>query len=231
MKRKTFGFTLVELLTVVAIIGILSAILIPVVGRAMEGARRMAAMTNASSIANAHQSYLIDIGRGLSPGDIQSVGDFAAKMAQYHYLESAEPFFISNDPLAPDPIPRSLAAKSGDTWEPTAQFTGVDAYSVDIAVGLVGHSAMSTTPFVWSRGLSTSGVWTEDAVWGDEEGFIIYGDGHCELVENLGDGDASILLHYSNRTPTNNVLEALPARAVVRGKGAGSLDGQSGSGR
>lgn len=231
MKNKYAGFTLVELLVTIAIIGILAGILIPTVTGALQNTRRVAAMTNAITIADAHHTYLMDRGKSLLPDQIKSTGDFAALMAQYGYLETAENFFAEDDPLGPDPIPRSLAIKGADGWKPSEQFMSVDAYSVDIAVGISTHGPMGTTPFLWSRGLTTGGNWSEDGgVWGAEEGFVIFTDGHAERMQNAGEGDGSKFVHYENRTPTTNVLEALPGRAVVRGKGTGSLDGQSGAG-
>jgi prepilin-type N-terminal cleavage/methylation domain-containing protein/prepilin-type processing-associated H-X9-DG protein len=52
------GFTLIEILVVVAIIAILAAILFPVFARARENGRRAACMSNLKQIALAFQQYL-----------------------------------------------------------------------------------------------------------------------------------------------------------------------------
>lgn len=60
------AFTLIELLTVIAIIGILAAILIPVVGRVRETARSANCMSNLKGIGSAFQLYAAD-NQGLYP--------------------------------------------------------------------------------------------------------------------------------------------------------------------
>lgn len=57
------GFSLIELLTVIAIIGILAAILIPVVGKARESARQVACASNVRQIGQAMHLYHDDHGR------------------------------------------------------------------------------------------------------------------------------------------------------------------------
>lgn len=64
MKNNTrsAAFTLIELLTVIAIIGILAAILIPVVGAVRENARQTKCMSNLRQVALAVLTYESEIG-------------------------------------------------------------------------------------------------------------------------------------------------------------------------
>lgn len=61
MKRHS-GFTLLELLVVMVVIGLLAAIIVPVFGRAKESARRSADMAKMNSLRTALQLYRVDQG-------------------------------------------------------------------------------------------------------------------------------------------------------------------------
>ncbi|AHF90525.1 N-terminal cleavage protein [Opitutaceae bacterium TAV5] len=67
MKTKnTRAFTLIELLTVIAIIGILAAIIIPVVGKVRQSARRASCLSNIRQIGTAIFLYADD-NKGYGP--------------------------------------------------------------------------------------------------------------------------------------------------------------------
>jgi prepilin-type N-terminal cleavage/methylation domain-containing protein/prepilin-type processing-associated H-X9-DG protein len=71
--HKRQAFTLIELLTVIAIIGILAGILIPVVGRVRESARETQCKSNLRQLAMAHLAFAQE-NRGFLPAAAPSGG-------------------------------------------------------------------------------------------------------------------------------------------------------------
>src|SRR5688572_18518961 len=57
MKRRQLGFTVVEMLVVIAIIGVLAALLLPAVQAARENARRIACVNNVRQLSMAARTY------------------------------------------------------------------------------------------------------------------------------------------------------------------------------
>jgi prepilin-type N-terminal cleavage/methylation domain-containing protein len=71
MKRRKKGFTLIELMIVIAIIAILAAVLVPNFMRAREASRLTACKSNLKSLSTAMETYSTDFD-GLYPGGLNA---------------------------------------------------------------------------------------------------------------------------------------------------------------
>lgn len=140
---RTAGFTLVELLIVLAIVAIIAAIAIPSVLEARKRANEAAAISTLKKCHSAHQRFIADASMGLTDGFDPGYDEFEADMSAdgeavrsgYRFTLDGGvsggsgddyDFFANADPVAP--------GKSGDRWF-YIDGTGVIRYSTSGPAG------------------------------------------------------------------------------------------------
>ena len=217
------AFTLVELLTVLAIIAVLTAVLIPSVGKVLHNARRTQAGANLRQIALAYSIYTSEGGqpRALTATTIY---DWALTLAEEGDINEAELYYFNDDPLVAQSTathPKAVAYSDGKgTWTINPDFDGFPL-SYAVVSGLAPDASPSTTPIAWTRGLQSDGTWkgVTEAVpsgWNGEGGHIAFADGHVEWYRNLkGDDGNGVLMNYTTKRPTYNINDAINSTAKI----------------
>ncbi len=89
MDTHKKGFTIIELLVVITIVGMLIAVLLPAMGKAREGARRAQCLSNLRQISMAFYLYLDDHGEQFPPGGGSSNGAMFVSRVWENYLYPA----------------------------------------------------------------------------------------------------------------------------------------------
>ena len=220
MKTKSnprSGFTLIELLTVIAIIGILAAILIPAVGKVREVANKTKSSSNIRSIAVSYATYSTSAGkvRTLTANKLerQSVAAVAEFLAKQVDLTDAAIWIIGSDPAVtayeqdgntlPTTVGFRNATNDFEVTKGDAPWNDSVPVGYDFALGAGGNDPTSTTPLLWTRGLSTGGNWGKNSPWG-LGGHIAFLDGHVTFYNDL-EGEDGQLVDPSTGQPTENI--------------------------
>jgi prepilin-type N-terminal cleavage/methylation domain-containing protein len=191
-SRGCRGFTLLELLVVMAIIAVLAALLLPTIGKARERAKRTVCTSNLRQLGSAMLMYTSDHkGRLPNANPPNSVGDYAATnqvlvALNDIYVKSPPVFHCPSDPdeTVPDKI------TNADYTLPNSARQSYDFYSIwwlpEKGPKLPN---IKEAPLAWDLdgGNSNSDRYQNH---GSKGGFVVYGDGHVDWEdEREWDGD------------------------------------------
>ncbi|MCC6415602.1 MAG: prepilin-type N-terminal cleavage/methylation domain-containing protein [Opitutaceae bacterium] len=218
-RRALSAFTLIELLTVIAIIGILAAIVIPTVGSVREKAQRAVDANNLREIAKAAMIYATDNNDRLPDPDAAGALNAAARvflwpgiLARTGALTDPVLYFSKVDAQFNGVAPTAILAP-GNRNTLDASFTNGRELSYEFVGGLK-MSDPATTPVAFTRGLRADGTWDpQNGVYGDTGGYVVYLGGNVEFYPDTATGK---FINAVTGQRTDNLLEALPNRAGVK---------------
>jgi type II secretory pathway pseudopilin PulG len=186
-----------ELMVVVAIIAILSAILVPSVQRALRSSRRARGASNMRQIAVAFIHYCSGFSGETRTVPTPTGADaawptyhWARTLAQTGVLNEAAVYLWNDDPylkkMAGGELPKVVVDAGGNM--PAGANAAWSHASVVPLAGINPDSEMSPEmiPIAYTRGLDpTTGKWDAvTGVYGDEGGFIAFFDGHVEWFDH-----------------------------------------------
>lgn len=224
-KIGSRAFTLVELLIVIAIIGVLAGLIFPSLTRVLGVGSQVKSMNNARNIANAWMSYA-KTGSHMRVINKPDIYQWIKVLADKQDLNNPSIWILDFDPLVASirgerSMPISIVNKVGTISKLNPEFKAFPI-SWEVANN-VPTNAEANTPLVWTRGLKSSGTWDEETgVFGAEGGHIAFVDAHVAWYPSLKDEDTGQgLLNVYNKTfRTFNIASAIKggAKNILKSK-------------
>lgn len=213
------GFTLLELLTVIAIIGILAALIFPTVGKVRETAQRTVDANHLREIVKAAVIYAADNNDRLpdpaallaqNPAPVTGgSGPFlwAGILAQRGILTDPTFYFARNDPQFNGTYPAAIVSPANrSVLDPDFVTNRVLSYEL---VGGLRMGDAPSTPVAFTRGLLANGTWSaENGAYRDVGGHIAFLGGNVQFFPNLT--EAANQLTLNNGRKGVSLLQALP---------------------
>lgn len=234
-NQSRAAFTLIELLTVIAIIGILAAILIPAVGAVRKKASQAKSSSNLRQIALAYNNFSTSGGRtrvigdgaydpASNPTQADSPEDWAAVLAQGAGLTDGQLYFIDSDPaIGGATLPKAIGFKDDSgLFAVTEAWSTLDSELIgyEMVVGMSANAQGSITPLIWTKGLQNDGTWdTTINPWGSDGGHIAFMDGHVEFFDNVAQPQQLVTNTAAGGTvgsPTANIEDAIASTTNAR---------------
>jgi len=239
LASRRDAFTLIELLTVIAIIGVLAALIFPTVGKVRETAQRTVDANNLRELVKAASLYAADNNDRLPdpvaiaaqyPGLGTGPYAWAGILAQRGLVTDATFYFAKNDPAYNGILPASVVDPT-DNKTLATDFAG-RTLSVELIGGLrMGDTA--STPVAFTRGLQVTGLWDAGSgTYKEAGGHIAFLGGNVQFFPNVSEAVNQLTL--TNGTKGVSVRQAIPLAAKiyatppVSGSTVGSLAGTAG---
>ncbi|EIQ01547.1 prepilin-type N-terminal cleavage/methylation domain-containing protein [Opitutaceae bacterium TAV1] len=165
-KNRSAAFTLIELLTVIAIIGILAAIIIPTVGQVRKSARNTQCQSNLRQIGALLHLFINDA-KGKLPIDLATIGSPQPDGTTGAWDLALARYMMPHDQIttirnSANPLPPSIFAcpsspdlkmrTGGDTLE-------ISAYGINAYISNPGNASPLPVPMPYSSIPTPSRTW------------------------------------------------------------------------